>query len=250
MNKKIYLFIVLALMASIVFASEKSPWYQQLYDYVSKGIRVIEIRTGKVDYGKFNASKNDDIYRSATIKVHKDYVKGRFFVGKDISLEAALPDLTPYSLLVSKQPNDGSNIYSRVFIKINLWGFANSICKIECSRQEHIDLSLQWSIKSFTTNPKENKELGLIRYVDTSNTHRKGRELYIPIKKGKLISIECGYPSGRYRWCDSWVYMNDDITYRYKFERKHIDNLQEIHKNISIFMNEVVIDHGYFNERI
>lgn len=270
MQKIVFLsFVFIAILVvslSVGIAQVDLPIYPQWANKItrSNSMQKVEITlaTGIVEKGKFIPAKNGEARRLAQLSIPRAYVDWKpYLKGKPISsmhIDAALPDLVPnvtwkQDYLDSKRDSNGNVEFQYeksahqqwVRIDFGLYGFSNSMCEAECSREEHNKKVMEYYLGKYDQFVSSDSIGGLKLFISSSESGDvRGHKFYVPIDQsmGHLF-IDCGRSLGHYQWCKASTILNNDMFLRYQFEQKHIATWKEIHLKAKALVNQLLISH-------
>lgn len=235
-------------------------WLNNVAESISMKSITIHLSTGYVSQGKFIPASEGEQRRIATIKLSKAYIDWKPYLKSgainSIEINAALPDLIPYSIwernqldVISKNSSENfqeqkNEIFrSRVKIGFGVYGFSNQLCDSKCTTAEHNSKVLEYNLQQYPILVAQDITPGLSKYVSHSQSGAvRGRELYMPLRSDfEFYYIECDKSMGDFHWCSAKTIFNDDIFLNYQFEYKHLKNWKEIDKKVRTLVNGLVV---------
>lgn len=181
----------------------------------------------------------------------KPYLDGK--ARRRIHIDAALPDLYPYSIWKRDYLNsikdskgnvssDEKNAAHQQWVKIEFGVF---VCDYECSQTEHNEKVLKFHLKNYDKFISEESQLGLKVFSSTSTSPLyKGHTFYLPIDPNiGHFFIDCVRVSALYKWCNVSTLLNNNMSLSYKFEAKYLAEWKEIDSKVRKLVNEMLISH-------
>jgi hypothetical protein len=238
MKNKILLTLSLSLFCAVIIG----------YFLKDEEISII-LSTGKVVKGNFIRSSGQEPRRVATIKLKESYITWKKYLDGNprnkIHFDAALPLLQPNEEY--KKDAEGSDFETHrqwVKISLGLYGFSNQLCDKPCSRREHNQKTLEYNLNRYEKIDPKNAIKGLTKRISGSSSYAVlGRELYVPRIDHDINYIECQRKTGRYRWCKTTSYLNENMHLGYQFEYVHLNRWQEIDQKIRLLTGQILVEH-------
>lgn len=270
MNKIVSISIVLIVVTLFVICLYRVranlPIYPLWANKVTRSYSMREIdinlSTGKVEKGKFVPAERGEVRRLAQLRIPRAYIDWKPYLRGDpisnMHIDAALPELTPNSIwkkdhLNTIRESKGEILFEdekeahKQWLKIEfgLYGFSNSMCEAECTREKHNEKVIEYYLGKYDQYVSDDIDLGLKLFTASSESGDvRGHKFYLPIDQGmEHYYIDCDRSLGNYQWCKANTILNNDMFLSYQFEVKHLANWKEIDLKVRALLNELIISH-------
>jgi hypothetical protein len=258
--------VVMLFVITLYLVRANIPIYPLWANKVTRSysMREIDIKlsTGKVEKGKFVPAKRGEARRLAQLRIPRAYIDWKPYLRGDpisnMHIDAALPDLTPNIIWKKDYLNairesegeiqfeDEKSAHKQwVRIEFGLYGFSNSMCETECTREEHNEKVVEYYLGKYDRYDSANLNIGLKLFTASSESGDVRRhKFYLPIDQGMgHYFIDCDRSLGNYQWCTASSILNHDMFLRYQFEVKHLAHWKELDLRVRTLVNELIISH-------